>query len=314
MCGEHRFAALARHETRGSSPHVRGAPGIHRLARLYDGIIPACAGSTKPCVVSFSVSGDHPRMCGEHMVCFIPRFLSLGSSPHVRGAHCNYCNVLRFAGIIPACAGSTPARYPAWQRLRDHPRMCGEHTPMAAAHTCLEGSSPHVRGALQASRRSGARPGIIPACAGSTKAQRCGDAEGRDHPRMCGEHDLSRRTVALPRGSSPHVRGARPWRDCRAVRAGIIPACAGSTYANTDGCILSGDHPRMCGEHVCEHGRVHPIRGSSPHVRGAPNLKTDYLPVPGIIPACAGSTLLYFFTPSCQGIIPACAGSTRSWR
>ena len=47
----------------------------------------------------------------------------------------------------------------------------------------------------------------------------------------------------------------------------------------------------MCGEHVCEHGRVHPIRGSSPHVRGAPNLKTDYLPVPGIIPACAGSTI-----------------------
>ena len=249
MCGEHNGYRFDAEKPRGSSPHVRGAPVCSTCTPRNTGIIPACAGSTRNPPTRPPLRWDHPRMCGEHetLCSFLQRIR--GSSPHVRGAHCNYCNVLRFAGIIPACAGSTPARYPAWQRLRDHPRMCGEHTPMAAAHTCLEGSSPHVRGALQASRRSGARPGIIPACAGSTKAQRCGDAEGRDHPRMCGEHDLSRRTVALPRGSSPHVRGARPWRDCRAVRAGIIPACAGSTYANTDGCILSGDHPRMCGEH-----------------------------------------------------------------
>ena len=249
MCGEHRFAALARHETRGSSPHVRGAPGIHRLARLYDGIIPACAGSTKPCVVSFSVSGDHPRMCGEHMVCFIPRFLSWGSSPHVRGAHCNYCNVLRFAGIIPACAGSTPARYPAWQRLRDHPRMCGEHTPMAAAHTCLEGSSPHVRGARMRTRTGASYPGIIPACAGSTESENrlsacawdhprmCGEHSiiffyailSRDHPRMCGEHDALTTVPEGTLGSSPHVRGAHQHDGVGVHGRGIIPACAGST-------------------------------------------------------------------------------------
>ena len=31
-------------------------------------------------------------------------------------------------GIIPACAGSTVLATSLAVRLRDHPRMCGEHT------------------------------------------------------------------------------------------------------------------------------------------------------------------------------------------
>ena len=127
---------------------------------------------------------------------------------------------------------------------------------------------------------------------------------------MCGEHTAITAMFFVSPGSSPHVRGALQHDIQLGNAYGIIPACAGSTRRWPPRTRALRDHPRMCGEHVCEHGRVHPIRGSSPHVRGAPNLKTDYLPVPGIIPACAGSTLLYFFTPSCQGIIPACAGST----
>ena len=74
----------------------------------------------------------------------------------------------------------------------------------------------------------------------------------RDHPRMCGEHLLQ--VVQRPRrtGSSPHVRGARIVVDWTVYDPGIIPACAGSTQRNRDYCLLSGDHPRMCGEHFLQ--------------------------------------------------------------
>ena len=45
--GEHRPELLCRQRVDGSSPHTRGAPVVHRLARLVGGIIPAYAGSTR---------------------------------------------------------------------------------------------------------------------------------------------------------------------------------------------------------------------------------------------------------------------------
>ena len=59
------------------------------------------------------------------------------------------------------------------------------------------------------------------------------DDRVRDHPRMCGEHLAHMVCVLSDLGSSPHVRGAllqRQWLD---IRAGIIPACAGSTRSVT---------------------------------------------------------------------------------
>ena len=107
---------------------------------------------------------------------------------------------------------------------------------------------------------------------------------------MCGEHRLDGIRPCTSRGSSPHVRGARPWRDCQAVRAGIIPACAGSTLSNLKYWRTDGDHPRMCGEHWWRPLRLCPIWGSSPHVRGAPTACRIRSAQVGIIPACAGST------------------------
>ena len=116
------------------------------------------------------------------------------------------------------------------------------------------GSSPHTRGAPRRRRT----------------ARRC----GRDHPRIRGEH-------------SPRHVGR--WRGC-----GIIPAYAGST--------------------VEEVAAATPSMGSSPHTRGAqilsvkerrspadhPRIRGEHRPRPGrggarhgIIPAYAGSTLVY---------------------
>ena len=70
-----------------------------------------------------------------------------GSSPHVRGAPYRQSIFCHCAGIIPACAGSTRLRPATTPRMRDHPRMCGEHPMLAHAPDAAGGSSPHVRGA-----------------------------------------------------------------------------------------------------------------------------------------------------------------------
>ena len=50
----------------------------------------------------------------------------------------------------------------------DHPRMCGEHQPFFTKMRVWQGSSPHVRGALELVYKLVVFVGIIPACAGST--------------------------------------------------------------------------------------------------------------------------------------------------
>ena len=66
MCGEHTYTADDVVHSKGSSPHVRGAPVGWFRVRVPEGIIPACAGSTKHTYASIPYNGDHPRMCGEH--------------------------------------------------------------------------------------------------------------------------------------------------------------------------------------------------------------------------------------------------------
>ena len=154
----------------------------------------------------------------------------------------------------------------------------------------FEGSSPHVRGAPYR-RSSVCLPhGIIPACAGSTCRVGFQPLPIGDHPRMCGEHrsDIDGMTEAA--GSSPHVRGA-PLSRLEAPRtAGIIPACAGSTFYGHVRQHRRRDHPRMCGEHGEVFNSQRIDRGSSPHVRGARSHSMFTARQHGIIPACAGST------------------------
>ena len=252
MCGEHLPPMPLMLPTMGSSPHVRGALVF----------------------VSLPVAGvgDHPRMCGEHQLCerphvqqlgiipacagstsrmASPAVYSVGSSPHVRGARSLRVRVAAQLGIIPACAGST------------------EHA--TGVISWFEGSSPHVRGAQYVRVCRSKRRGIIPACAGSTRCHGGGQASCGDHPRMCGEHTHNGNSYTSRQGSSPHVRGA--------------PYAAGARPPQT------WDHPRMCGEHFTAPNSCPAEKGSSPHVRGARRDSTRPRWPPGIIPACAGSTI-----------------------
>ena len=169
-------------------------------------------------------------MRGEH--CTLGRLYTgiPGSSPHARGA-------LRQHNVVP-------------DNHEDHPRMRGEHCRKRLCRLSLSG--------------------IIPACAGSTRA--LSDA------------------IDFEEGSSPHARGALPRTVTVRVGDGIIPACAGSTAPTARGAGKRGDHPRMRGEHLYASASWSVVVGSSPHARGAQLSDLAVVFVAGIIPACAGST------------------------
>ena len=107
---------------------------------------------------------------------------------------------------------------------------------------------------------------------------------------MRGEHTIQMIDATCQQGSSPHARGAPDCRDACEQRAGIIPACAGSTRLAVEDLAIGGDHPRMRGEHVVAGLTSRTLGGSSPHARGAPGLAFGLAKELGIIPACAGST------------------------
>ena len=107
--------------------------------------------------------------------------------------------------------------------------MRGEHLIDVLSGNDEAGSSPHARGAQILHHQD--------------------DAQGGDHPRMRGEHYGKGWDMVRTEGSSPHARGALAAGNEGLWRAGIIPACAGSTKWAHQNRRLSRDHPRMRGEH-----------------------------------------------------------------
>ena len=89
---------------RGTQP-----PAIELVLLL--GIIPAYAGNTG--VESFGQIqiGDHPRVCGEHIVQLFAQLVQVGSSPRMRGTLAGYAHHFHAGGIIPAYAGNTLRDY-----------------------------------------------------------------------------------------------------------------------------------------------------------------------------------------------------------
>ena len=189
--------------------------------------------------------------------------------------------------------------------------MCGEHSGL--------------------SERAVPRPGIIPACAGSTNVDTSTCTYIGDHPRMCGEHSSRKAFLFASMGSSPHVRGARVHQRPPRSRTGIIPACAGSTvWLYNNGTEDVGSSPHVRGAHSPLHahqgrrGIIPACAGSTHHVlvsvsssRDHPRmcgehqtLKNPFASIMGSSPhvrgaQCARALMLY-----ARGIIPACAGST----
>ncbi len=155
-----------------------------------------------------SCRADHPRVCGEHLATVYNRVYSNGSPPRLRGALAHASIRDRVMRITPAFAGSTggPAAPP--RRLRDHPRVCGEHCDDGHLRLFGRGSPPRLRGAPGLRSVDDDLRRITPAFAGSTNRSVKQSAPNPDHPRVCGEHHRVVRHLCLIQGSPPRLRGA----------------------------------------------------------------------------------------------------------
>ena len=174
----------------------------------------------------------------------------------MRGAPRALLAVQLDVGIIPAYAGSTGLASGEPTTVGDHPRVCGEHFHGLLQAYKDTGSSPRMRGALDAVGSELRGCGIIPAYAGSTSTPLASSPGSRDHPRVCGEHERLTVDAIQAEGSSPRMRGALRLHELVVLLRGIIPAYAGSTYWYWARCERCWDHPRVCGEHVTENRRV----------------------------------------------------------
>ena len=207
--GEHDVFADQVAQTKGSSPHTRGALVMVTHTFYYIRIIPAYAGSTRSGTSNSASTRDHPRIRGEHQRGATYNEQIAGSSPHTRGAHDWLEDFADRPGIIPAYAGSTAGCGRRTARPRDHPRIRGEHVGVHMIVVDGLGSSPHTRGARLGAFLIIILGRIIPAYAGSTRAGSICPEITPDHPRIRGEHVRVTAHQLRHHGSSPHTRGAQ---------------------------------------------------------------------------------------------------------
>ena len=152
------------------------------------------------------------------------------------------------------------------------------------------GSSPRVRGILRYVGNDKPLRRFIPACTGNTNHwPRCKQSLAV-HPRVYGEYGILDRLYLLITGSSPRVRGILRPRHVRGPRRRFIPACTGNTKSTEKCAVISPVHPRVYGEYVFGYGHTRTNSGSSPRVRGIPDIHALEDTETRFIPACTGNT------------------------
>ena len=171
----------------GSPPRVRGKGSEQQQEELRCGITPACAGKSRMPSTSRTITGDHPRVCGEKPPSIPQHCCTSGSPPRVRGKE----NLVQIAAallrITPACAGKRIHIMRISLSLRDHPRVCGEKAYSSATGRSSTGSPPRVRGKEVIHLLLILYLRITPACAGKSVFLLYVFVDVWDHPRVCGE-------------------------------------------------------------------------------------------------------------------------------
>ena len=187
VCGEKRPDWKNEVELVGSPPRVRGKDAIQRHPSCGFGITPACAGKRRTDSKTTLSHEDHPRVCGEKTPFSENSFTKSGSPPRVRGKACAICTFPLSQRITPACAGKRGIALDAGTMVLDHPRVCGEKTPMRSEGVRGVGSPPRVRGKGRPGRLRVWLARITPACAGKSCIACPHSFAFMDHPRVCGE-------------------------------------------------------------------------------------------------------------------------------
>ena len=188
----------------------------------------------------------------------------------MRGQLCSLTSSIGSCRIISARAGPTQDVLTISLWNSDHPRSCGANSSIRSINALLSGSSPLVRGQLQAGAGAEGLNRIIPARAGPTLPQVPWPRPCADHPRSCGSNAPERLGLADVAGSSPLVRGQQREPMQVAFNLRIIPARAGPTSRSSSSFSGSADHPRSCGANDAVQDFTGNSYGSSPLVRGQP--------------------------------------------
>ena len=195
------------------------------------------------------MQGDHPRLRGEHYINNPYAIISLGSPPPTRGTPLILNLFTHPPRITPTYAGNT-TELPQYANYdRDHPRLRGEHFIFSVGTSISLGSPPPTRGTLFYFYFYFRRWGITPAYAGNTNNRRGRRVVLWDHPRLRGERALFGRFCLSKPGSPPPTRGTLIVPNNKVCYHRITPAYAGNTCPKYPPLRLSGDHPRLRGEH-----------------------------------------------------------------
>ena len=150
--------------------------------------------------------------------------------------------------ITPAYAGKSNNEFKPRRFDRDHPRLCGEKSPVRANTCPVRGSPPPMRGKV--------------------RFQRFQTAVIEDHPRLCGEKWTKSKRATFGRGSPPPMRGKVSKPLDVIGTPGITPAYAGKSDIDSPDFSRSKDHPRLCGEKSFGWLTTAAGKGSPPPMRG----------------------------------------------
>ena len=112
----------------------------------------------------------------------------------------------------------------------------------------------------------------------------------KDHPRTCGEKFQFCHSLQIFLGSPPHMRGKVSPAFAQDHPRRITPAHAGKSSVGSLCGMISGDHPRTCGEKSCIRCKSLYFSGSPPHMRGKAPLYTLVQTPFRITPAHAGKS------------------------
>ena len=129
--------------------------------------------------------------------------------------------------ITPAHAGKRTTLLLCRCATRDHPRACGEKRMCNHYKRANSGSPPRMRGKGILHPMHCPHGRITPAHAGKRCSQAIRPMKRQDHPRACGEKEITGQVHSLARGSPPRMRGKDFLDFVNVFSERITPAHAG---------------------------------------------------------------------------------------
>ena len=229
---------------------MRGKETDSRRQCCSAGITPAYAGKRTLFCLAGRRNRDHPRVCGEKGRTGALDVVQRGSPPRMRGKVRELLFSFHCARITPAYAGKSAANTWITNKIKDHPRVCGEKHSRAFPPNNSLGSPPRMRGKVHNLGYEYTYFRITPAYAGKSLRPGEKDLCGRDHPRVCGEKSACGRRTSNITGSPPRMRGKADLLFVCERFLRITPAYAGKRAVRRSRWHFSGDHPRVCGEKI----------------------------------------------------------------